>query len=386
MKKVLVLGGGFAGIQAAIDLQKTKQLEVTLVSDRDFMYIYPITIWIPVHRIDENKTKIPLEKISKKHGFNVIIDKVTSIKSANNQVVCSTQSLNYDYLVVAFGSDKLQLKGMESSTTICGKPEQTLELRTQLDELIAKGSGKIAVGFGVNPKDKSAVRGGPGFEFIFNIDYYLRKKGIRNNFELTMFSPAHKPGLSMGDKVPEAIQKMLASKGIKMHFGKKITEFNSEGILFADNSSISSDITMFVSAGTGSALLKNSDLPLSESGFVKINKYCEVIDTPDVYAIGDAAALEGPGWAAKQGHVAEVMASNVAYNILQKIQNTNKKKSYIEHLNIMCVLDIGNGAILVFRNNKKQIMIPMPIVGHWMKQAWGLYAKWTKLKLFPKIV
>ena len=57
MKKVLVLGGGFAGVQAAIDLQKSKLFDVTLVSDRDFLFLYPISIWIPVHKINFNDAK-----------------------------------------------------------------------------------------------------------------------------------------------------------------------------------------------------------------------------------------------------------------------------------------------------------------------------------------
>ena len=50
MKKILILGGGFAGIQTAIELQKKGGFEVTLVSDRDYLYLYPISIWVPVHK------------------------------------------------------------------------------------------------------------------------------------------------------------------------------------------------------------------------------------------------------------------------------------------------------------------------------------------------
>ena len=386
MKKVLILGGGFGGVQSAIELQKTKRFDVTLVSDRDYLYLYPISIWIPVHGVSEKNVKIPLEKIRKKHGFNLIIDRVSAIKASENQVILDKQALNYDYLIVAFGADKVQLKGIENTTTICGRPEQTLELRSQLDTLVAKGSGKIAMGFGGNPKDKSAVRGGPAFELIFNIDHYLRKKGIRENFELTMFAPMEQPGARMGKKALSATHKMLVSKNIEERFGKKINEFVADGVIFEDNSKIVSDITMFISAGTGSAVLKNSDLPLSEAGFVKVNDFCQTPDFPNVFAVGDAAALEGPEWKAKQGHVAEVMASVAVHNIAQIENKTSDMKGYQEHLSSICVMDMGNGAAFVYRNSKKEMMIPMPVVGHWLKQAWGTYSKWTKLKMFPKIV
>jgi sulfide:quinone oxidoreductase len=49
MKKILIIGGGFAGLQAAIELQKSNNYDITLVSDCDYLYIYPISIGIPVN-------------------------------------------------------------------------------------------------------------------------------------------------------------------------------------------------------------------------------------------------------------------------------------------------------------------------------------------------
>src|SRR5450830_726352 len=100
MKKVLILGGGFAGIQTAIELQKSGKFKVTLVSDRDYLYIYPISIWIPVRNAEFDDVKVPLADIRKKYPFEVLIDKVKEIHAADHQVVCESQTLNFDYLVV----------------------------------------------------------------------------------------------------------------------------------------------------------------------------------------------------------------------------------------------------------------------------------------------
>ena len=115
------------------------------------------------------------------------------------------------------------------------------------------------------------------------------------------------------------------------------------------------------------------------------NEYNEIEGFDSVYAIGDATALIGPDWKAKQGHVAEVMAKNVAYNIFQHQQNIDSKHSYVGHLNILCVMDTGNGAAFVHRNDKGGTMIPLPVVGHWMKKGWGWYCKNSKLGKIPRI-
>ena len=385
MKKVLILGGGFAGVQTAIELQKSGQFDVTLVSDRDYLFMYPISIWIPVRTNTFEDAKVSLEKVQRKYPFNLVIDKVIRIHASNNQVVFDTQVLSYDYLVVAFGADKMQHKGINNTLTICGKPEQTLDLRNKLDMLALKGTGKIAIGFGGNPKDKSAVRGGPAFELIFNIHHYLKKKGLRDNFELTLFAPMENPGARMGKGAMKAIQTLFAKQNIQKRFGKKITEFVEDGVIFEDESKLEADLIMFIAGAKGSAILTDSDLPLSEAGFVKINNYNQVAEFPNVFAIGDAAAYEGPEWTARQGHIAEVMGRNAAHNILQIEKGKTDFKGYQEHLNILCIMDMGNGAAFVYRDNKKEIMIPMPIFGHWLKQAWGTYSKLTKVGKFPRI-
>ena len=385
MKKVLILGGGFAGVETAIELQKQGNFEVTLVSDRDYLYLYPISIWVPVHIRELNDVKVPLAEIQKKYPFKLIVDKVTEIHAIENKVICQNTTLDYDYLIVAFGADKLQHKGINNTLSICGKPEMAMEIRNKLDVLVSKGSGKIAIGFGGNPKDKSAVRGGPAFELMFNLHNYLKKKKLRKNFELTFFAPMDEPGARMGKGALAMMDKMFTKYDIRKRFGKKIKEFVSDGIIFEDDSKLDSDFTMFIAAGTGPAALQNSDLPLSEAGFVKIDDFGQVKGYPNVYAIGDIAALEGPEWIAKQGHIAELMGRNAAFNIVQIEKGKSKRKGYQEHLNIICVMDTGDGAAFVFRNGTKAFMIPMPVVGHWLKKGWGLYARLTKVGKFIRL-
>ena len=387
MKKVLVLGGGFAGVEAAIFLRK-QELEVTLVSDRDFFYIYPTSIWIPTGEATMEDVSVPLDELAFAHGFQLIVDPVTAFDAKAKKVTLQSGRVldEYEYIVVAMGQEKIKLKGMEEHTlSICGKPEEATALYEKLDALVQQGSGKIAMGFGGNPKDTSAVRGGPAFEVLFNVDTYLKSKGIRDNFELTFFAPMEKPGQKMGDKALVMMDKMFKMTHINKKIGVKITAFEADGILFEDGTKLESDLTMFISAGRGHGIIADSGLPLSEAGFVVTNEYNEIEGFEGIYAIGDTASLMGPEWRAKQGHVAEVMARNVAYNIFQHMQRIDSKKSYMEHLNILCVMDTGNGAAFVYRDNKGGKMIPMPLVGHWMKKGWGWYCRNSKLGKIPRL-
>jgi len=391
MAKVLVLGGGFAGVEAAIYLRK-HDIEVTLISDRDYFYIYPTSIWIPTGEATMKDVSIPLKDLQRAHGFELVLDEVREIHSKERRVVCANGEYSADYLVVAMGSGKVSHEGSEHFLSICGKPEDAPRIKERIDALIEKGSGKIAMGFGGNQKDPSNVRGGPAFEVIFNLHTRLKKLGIREKFELTFFAPMEKPGARMGPSALKMMDIYFDKLNIKKHFGKKIVRFEEDGIVFEDESKLESDFTMFIPAGDGHPVFHNSDLPLSDSGLIRINDYCEVMhdfdDAPEhchVFAIGDSTVLEGPDWRAKQGHIAEVMARNVAFNIHAMIQGSEERKGYKDHINILCVMDSGDGAAFVYRSDKGGKMIPMPIIGHWMKKGWGWYCRNSKLGKIPRL-
>ncbi|WP_345988892.1 FAD-dependent oxidoreductase [Sulfurimonas sp. HSL1-2] len=389
MKKVLVLGGGFAGVDAATHLRK-KGYDVTLVSDRDYFYIYPTSIWVPTGEASFDDVKVSLEELRDAHGFTLVVDGVEAIEAKANRVTLTSGKVidDYDYLVVAVGAHKMKHPGIENTLSICGDPRESLRIKERIDALVAKGSGKVAFGFGGNPKDTSAVRGGPGFELFFNLHELLKKKGIRDRFELTFFAPMPKPGARMGEKALGMMDMMFERADLNKHFGKKIKRFEEDGIVFEDDSKLESDFTMFIPAGDGHGVIKASDLPTNEAGFVAINDYSEVIidgEVSNVYAAGDVAALEGPEWRAKQGHVAEVMAKNIAFNIAARDAGKVERKGYQEHLNILCVMDTGTGAGFVFRDDKKAFMMPMPVLGHWMKKGWGWYCRNSKLGRIPRL-
>ncbi|MBN1651134.1 MAG: NAD(P)/FAD-dependent oxidoreductase, partial [Bacteroidales bacterium] len=342
MAKVLVLGGGFAGVEAAIKLKRYGH-QVQLVSNRDYLFVYPISIWIPVKKKRFGDVQIDLATLAAKHRFELILDDVISISAKQNVVELKKQTVSFEYLIVAMGMGKMKMPGLEYTHSICGKPDEAETIQKELEKLVQQGHGKIAIGFGSNPKDPSAtaVRGGPAFELLFNFSHYLKKLKLRDQFELTFFAPMKEPGKKMGDKPYKKMDLFFERYKIKIRKGQKITRFEEKAIHFEDGTSLVSDLTIFIPGGSGHPVMYNSDLPLTEAGFIKIDEYCQVDGFENIYAVGDISALTGPKWAAKQGHIAEVMANASAYNIHKHSQYKEKRKSFKNHLNIVCVMDSG---------------------------------------------
>ena len=385
LKKVVVLGGGFAGVEAATDLQKSGLFDVTLVSDRDFLYLYPISIWVTTRSIAPERTRIQLADIARSRGFDLVISAVEQVRPADNTVVCTDRDLSYDYLVVAIGADKMHHAGAEHTLSICGSPQNATAIQERLDRLVEQGRGSIAFGFGGNPKDSSAVRGGPAFELLFNVHHMLKKKGIRDAFDLTFFAPMPSPGERMGAKAVAMVGSMFDSYGIKTRYGTKIDGFDERGVMFADGSRLDADLVLYIPAGSGHHVLVESGLPLNDAGFVMIDDHCLVAGTGNVYAAGDVAALEGPPWHAKQGHLAEVMAHTAAHNMIMSEQGKAERWGYQRHVAIVCLMDTGSGAALVYRSARRNWILPLPVVGHWLKRGWGTYTRLSKTGRIPHL-
>jgi sulfide:quinone oxidoreductase len=387
MKKVMILGGGIGGVASAVAFRK-EGFEVELVSERDYLFIYPIAIWIPVGTAEFRDVSMPLSRLAKKHGFLLTVDKVLALDGIQKTVTLARGGLRQTpfLVVIALGASKLSLQGIEHTLSICGKPEDSLVLKKKIKELVTRGFGNIAFGFGGNPRDPSAVRGGPAFELFFNLHHHLENLGIRDRYEMTFFAPMAEPGVRMGKKAFAALESMFTANNFRTHFGKKISRFEKNGIVFEDRSKLGSDLIMFIPASEGHEVIKASPLPQNEAGFVRIDNFCRIEGIPGWYGVGDVAALEGPEWKAKQGHIAEFMAGIAAGNASREhLGQKGNMEGYQKHLNILCVMDMGNGAGFVYKDRKRELFVPMPIVGHWLKKSWGMYYKLSKMGRIPRI-
>ena len=125
MKKVVVLGGGIGGVEAAISLRK-KKLDVELISERDYLFVYPLAIWIPPASGRSRRRASVSRDIAEAHGFALTLDDVTDISGAEKSFTLKQggKRQDFDYLVVAVGAHKMPHKGKENVLSICGAPHE----------------------------------------------------------------------------------------------------------------------------------------------------------------------------------------------------------------------------------------------------------------------
>jgi sulfide:quinone oxidoreductase len=79
------------------------------------------------------------------------------------------------------------------------------------------------------------------------------------------------------------------------------------------------------------------------------------------------------------------MARNTAHNISTREAGGHDFIGYEKHLSILCVMDTGNGAVYIQRDDVHAKMTLMPLYGHWLKKSWGIYYKLSKMGKIPRL-
>lgn len=362
MKHIIIAGAGFAACTAVKTLRKQGfKGKISLVAPRAELFYYPSLIWVPAGKRSYDDLIVPLHGFLKDNNVDYVQSSVTGIDTESKTIKLEQGSLSYDAVIIASGGRYIRkLPGIEHAKIACSGWKDT---KAFSDQLASMEGGTIAFGFSGSPKEPSAMRGGPVFEFLFGVDTLLRQQGRRDNFILVFFSPAPRPGQRMGDKAVDRILGEMKKRNIQTKLGKKMKCF-TETSIETEAGSFNADLIMFIPGMTGPSWAVESGLELSEGGFFKANKYCQVEGQDTVFVAGDAGSFPGPDWKPKQAHMADLQAEAAAKNAIDVLNLMKPKHTFKTEL--ICIVDTLTTGSLVFRNPKRSFMMKMPPL-HWAK-------------------
>ncbi|MBT4316218.1 MAG: FAD-dependent oxidoreductase [Candidatus Thioglobus sp.] len=367
MKKITIIGSGFAGLTAVKTIRKKdKQCEITLISPKAELVYMPSLIWVPSGAASKKDIVVPLDNFFKRMNVNHVASEVTGLENSGRVVITSIGSYENDALIIASGGRFIKkLPGIEHSITPCEGLSAAEKIR---DRLKAMDGGNIAIGFSGNPKEPSAMRGGPMFEFLFGIDTQLRAEGRRDKFNLTFFTPADKPGARLGKKAVKGLLSEMTKRNIATHLGNKMKKFETNKVI-TEGGEIDADLILFMPGMTGNTWFDNTDLARSEGGLLKANQFCEVEGTDKIFVAGDSGSFPGPEWMPKQAHMADLQAEAAVKNALDGLDG--KPPSHTFKIELVCIVDSNNKGIFVSRTMKGGMMLPNCRLMHWAKQIFG---------------
>jgi len=363
-QNITVVGAGFAALTAVRELRKqNREAAITVISPRkEFVYL-PSLIWIPSGLRQPEDLVVPLDNFFARHQVEFKEAEVTGLKDGGRTVVTDKGEVSNDALLIASGGRFIKkLPGIEHVLTPCEGVPAAVAIRDRLNEM---NGGTIAIGFGGNPKEPSAMRGGPMFEFLFGIDTQLRKQGRRDKFKIVFFNPAPEPGKRLGPNAVKGLLDTMAKRGIETHLGHKMKGFEKDKVI-TEGGEFAADLILFMPGMTGNAWFDNSELPRSEGGLVKADANCRVPGMERVYVAGDSGSFPGPEWMPKQAHMADLQAKAAAANLLSELAGGVASATF--KVELMCIVDSGNSGMLVARTPKRSTVLPSSILWHWSKR------------------
>jgi sulfide:quinone oxidoreductase len=350
-------------------------VRITLVAPRAELMYYPSLIWVPAGLRRGADLQIDVSGFLAEHKVTFHAGRVTGLADGGRTVLTDSGTLSNDALLIASGGRFLKaLPGIEHALTICEGASAAEAIRERLAKL---EGGTIAFGFGTNPKEQGAMRGGPMFELLFGIDTLLRRQGRRERFKLVFFNAAKTPGKRLGEKAVTGLLREMARRDIATHLGHKLTGFEA-GQVKTEGGDLPADLILFMPGMTGPAWAADAGLPLSDGGFFMADAQCQVAGTDKVYVAGDAGSYPGPDWLPKQAHIADLQAKAAVENLLRALQG----KPPVAHFKpeLICIVDMLDRGILVYRNENRALILPPCRLFHWAKR----FFEWQYLRPYRK--
>jgi len=363
-RRVTVIGSGFAALKAVRILRKRDpEVEITVIGRRPEFVFLPSLIWIPSGLRRAEDLTINLEPFFRRMRVTFHAGEATGLKQSGRVVVTENGEVENDALLIASGGRFIKkLPGIEHAITPCEGVAAVERIRDRLAEM---EGGTIAIGFSGNPKEPSAMRGGPMFEFLFGIDTLLRKQGRRDRFKLIFFTPAPEPGKRLGPNAVKGLLSSMAKRGIETQLGHKMKQFTEERVV-TEGGEFAADLILFMPGMTGNLWFDNTDLARSEGGMLKADGLCRVEGSERIYVAGDSGSFPGPEWMPKQAHMADLQAEAAANNLLDELAGIEPSHHF--KVELVCIVDSLNSGMVVARTPKRNLLLPSSRLWHWAKR------------------
>lgn len=278
MYQVVIIGAGYAGIPAAVRLARQVRLDevaVTLLSASPTFIerprLHQLAVGQPIRQV-------PLTDYVARAGVRLRVARVTGLDLAGRRVLTADgEQIAYDTLVYALGSniDTDRIPGVAQNAAALTGPDAAGRLG---DRLAALGDGATVTVLGA---------GLTGLETAAEIAEAYPKLRTR------LVSSAH-PGARLSDRGRRYLERTLTRLGVTVRPGVVVAEVLPDRVLTTDGATIGHDLVVWAGGFRVSGLARESGLTVNADGRAVVDRTFRSVSHPEVYVIGDSAAVPGP--------------------------------------------------------------------------------------------
>ncbi len=386
--KVLVLGGNFAGLNAALHVKHALEddVDVTVLSASDRFLFNPSLIWLPFGKRSPEDITFPVAPTFEEHGVHFVNVAATAIDPDTQTVTAGGREYSYDYLIIATGyQNKMDvIPGLTDGNAVTITTLEDAIKAGEAWQRFLKDPGDVVIG-----ATQSAGCFGAAYEFLFNAAYQLKKNGLKDKVKLTYVTSEPFLGHFGIGGLPHGEQLLgmfLKKEGIDAKVSVGMESVDTDAVTLADGSSVPFAYAMIVPPFVGQDVVKESVLS-DDKGYVNVRDTWQTEKYDNVYAAGIAAAVAVP-WQTptptglpKTGFPTEVMARVAAENVVHQIKGElPKEHKEFGDMKAICVMDAGNNGVMILADKmlpprKHGVLVPGP-QNHAFKIAFEKYFMW----------
>ena len=353
LKKILVLGGSFGGLTAALEIKRRLggRVEVTVISKDDRFVFLPSLPWLVTGHRQAASLSLQISAILASRRIHFVHGTACSIDPVRMRVTTETDSYDYDYLVIATGPhlacEEIPGLGPQQGYTHCIFTLEHAQKSREAWEKILKTPGPLVLG-----STQLASCFGPYYELAFEFDHELRRRRMRHKVPITyLTSEACLGHMGIDGLGPSRrfMEDEFAKRDIKAVVSQAVTAVEPESIHLADGRKLPFKLAMLAPPFKGVAGVAGLG---NARGFIPVDEQYRHPQYANIYAVGVAVAMAPreptpvPTGVPKTGYMTVQMAKAAAFNIAADCNNTAPLAA--GDINILCLLDMGGTGALMY--------------------------------------
>ena len=299
MKKVVIIGGGFAGINLANNLAGRKEFDVSVVDRNNYNFFPPLLYQVATGYLEPSNICYPFRRLWRnKRNIDFHMAEFQSVIPAENKVILSTGEMRYDYLVFATGT-KTNYFGLENVQKNA-MPMKTLNDALELRNYFLQNMEKATITIDEKERKKLltvvVVGAGPTGVEISGMLAEMRKRVVPKDYPDLVGHESHiylidgldKVLANMSEKSQSETFKSLIKLGVEIKLGMTAKDYVNDTLVFTNNVAIETR-TVVWAAGVTCPVFEG--IPLDCYGRGKrliVDEFNVVKGFQNVFALGDA--------------------------------------------------------------------------------------------------
>jgi NADH dehydrogenase len=321
-KRVVIVGAGFAGLTLARKLDG-HYFQVVLLDRNNYHQFQPLLYQVATAGLEPSSISFPLRKVFQRKKHIVIrMTEVQSVDPIQRKLQTGLGELQYDYLVLAQGAttNYFNLAQLQQHAYSMKSVSEALLLRNTLLQHYEQALNIT------NPQERAAllnvviVGGGPtGVELAGAIGE-MKKKILPKDYAELNFKQMHiylleaAPRLlnGMSDSSGAIVKAYLEQLGVEVQTNTSVKDYDGERVELSNGSWIFSKNLIWAAGVKGVVIPGIPSGSITSGNRILVNAYNEVQNSPQVYAIGDIAAMQCSEWPKGHPQVAQVAIQQAA--------------------------------------------------------------------------